>query len=192
MSEQLSGCKFLRLVDPRSVQSFGISAESPVFTSQFIQYQQHCAECQTDYYPLVYAPKSQTISHHFHQSSGGVYFFKMQAMESFNTLSKMETSRSTCIIADLTTCGDVLKEDKESNDKFRKRTYGVNILNITAVCKLCATLKPLDSGLLVSWSYPNLYPICSLEKHQLNLSRGEIKFEFKVNNDGDFQFSPLN
>ncbi len=70
--------KELRLITPEAAGQHGISAEGPVFISPLVSETRVCEQCSVVYAPLVYRVKGVTMAHHFHEDSGGIYYYLHQ------------------------------------------------------------------------------------------------------------------
>ncbi len=67
--------KVLKLIPPETANQLGIPAEAPVFVSPFIRGAETCRDCGTTFTPLVYQTGYEVTAQHFHERSGGIYFY---------------------------------------------------------------------------------------------------------------------
>src|SRR3990170_2050023 len=68
--------KGLRLITPKLANELGIPAETPVFISPYLEESDTCSHCKIEYKPLVYPAGDIVNAHHWHKSSGGIYYFR--------------------------------------------------------------------------------------------------------------------
>src|SRR5258708_1296251 len=73
--------KELTLITPKKSQELGIPGETPLLISpriitSYIEGRTICEVCGVKFTPLIYQAGYTTLSQHFHQTLGGIYWYQ--------------------------------------------------------------------------------------------------------------------
>jgi hypothetical protein len=121
--------KHLRLVPPEWCHPLGIPAESPTFISPVTLKPQPCQRCGITYSALVYQAGEITHAQHWHDSSGGVYFF-VRRRRSLRETIMVETGW----FAELELLGKTRFERDAMRRQHQGRAEAVRCLQMYAHC----------------------------------------------------------
>lgn len=128
--------KFLKLITGEAAIELGISTESPVFVSPYVTENKQCDECGIGFTPLVYQSGYVINAQHFHQQSGGVYFFKTSSKIAGGGLYGFYFNQSYSNsewVALLSPIGKVYKQEYPGEINYRAES--AQVLEIIPVCK---------------------------------------------------------
>jgi hypothetical protein len=195
--------KTLRLVTPRIANSLGIPAEAPTFLSPEVDEPRRCDSCPVTYTPLVYQAGELTHTQHYHEESGGIYFYTTTSLRVVASLAQMSG-----FIASLEPIGQ-LHIERARGDRYG-RAEAVRTREIAIYCQHRQTclrgllVHPRDDcelqeGILLELPSPNstrrclfhdskpgdLLPLCGTDEPQ---EREHAAFHLHVH-DGTLGYS---
>jgi hypothetical protein len=200
--------KWLKLITPEKAQSLGISAESPVFVSPYVDQKIQCFHCLNNYTPLVYQHGYTTSAQHFCPTGGGLYHFTSPFLpDSYNeeVFKRMRLPNSSFYNWQAEVEVEFPIEDSTFTAlAWNLPTYSISSkLTVRSINGYCsefdnnARLHRVTQGLLQETnSYDHNERSTGILKPFCNNHRGNSQqfnppgFKFSIHNDGSVGFSP--
>jgi hypothetical protein len=139
--------KTLRLVMPETALSLNIPAEVPTFVSPMVSNPNYCRYCGITYSPLTYQTGQITEAQHYHEGTGGIYFWYLPATKPVAGLVY-----NSGFLAFVEPIGRIIKQNP-LNETIG-RADAVQVIGIRAYCLHSRHRTPhaLESGILATVS----------------------------------------